>query len=123
MKLAGFWAEIVRNQERLNRAMEQMQIVKLSGAVGTYSTQTYKVEEGVGEKLDLIRETVATQVIPRDRHAELMWALAMIGGCLERLSVELRHLQRTEVGEAIEGFCCRTKRLVGNAAQEKSNFG
>ena len=109
MKLAGFWAEIVRNQERLNRAMEQMQICKLSGAVGTYSTQTYKVEEGVCEKLDLIRETVATQVIPRDRHAELMWALAMIGGCLERLSVELRHLQRTEVGEAIEGFAAGQK--------------
>jgi adenylosuccinate lyase len=103
-KLAGFWAETLRNRERLQRALKQMEICKLSGAVGTYSTQTYKVEEGVCQKLGLVRETVATQVVPRDRHAEIMWSLAMIGGGLERLSVELRHLQRTEVGEAIEGF-------------------
>ena len=104
MKLAGFWAETVRNRDRLSQALKQMEIAKLSGAVGTYSTQTYKVEEGVCKKLRLCRETVATQVIPRDRHAELLWAMAMIGAGLERLSVELRHLQRTEVSEAIEGF-------------------
>lgn len=109
MKLAGYWAETVRNRERLDRALRQMDIVKLSGAVGTYSTQTHKVEEGVAKKLGLVQETIATQVIPRDRHAELMWSLAMIGGGLERLSVELRHLQRTEVGEAIEGFAAGQK--------------
>ncbi len=109
MKLAGFWAETVRNRERFARALKQMEIGKLSGAVGTYSTQTYKVEEGVCKKLGLTRETIATQVIPRDRHAELMWSLAMIGGGLERLAVELRHLQRTEVYEAIEGFAAGQK--------------
>jgi len=104
MKLAGFWAEVVRNRERLERALEQMRICKLSGAVGTYSAQTYKVEAGVCERLHLKRETIATQVIPRDRHADLMNSLALIGAGLERLAVELRHLQRTEIGEAIEGF-------------------
>jgi adenylosuccinate lyase len=104
MKLAGFWAEMVRNRERLERALKQMEIAKLSGAVGTYSTQTHEVEAGVCKRLHLTRETLATQVIPRDRHAEIVWALAMIGAGLERLAVELRHLQRTEVSEAIEGF-------------------
>ena len=104
MKLAGFWAECGRNRIRLERALQQATIVKLSGAVGTYSTQTHFVEEGVSRKLGLKHELVATQVIPRDRHAEILWALAMIGAGVERLAVELRHLQRTEVGEAIEGF-------------------
>lgn len=113
MKMAGFWAECVRNRERLERALEQAMIGKLSGAVGTYSTQTHKVEEGVCRKLRLKRETIATQVVPRDRHAEVLWAIAMIGGGIERLAVELRHLQRTEVGEAIEGF---TKGQKGSSA-------
>ena len=104
MKLAGYYTETSRNRERLARSLKQMQIAKLSGAVGTYSTQTHLVEEGVAKKLHLERETIATQVIPRDRHAEVMMTLALIGGGLERLSVELRHLQRTEVGEVIEGF-------------------
>lgn len=104
MKLAGFWAETVRNRERLTQSLAQMEIAKLSGAVGTYSTQTYKVEEGVCKKLKLKRETIATQVIPRDRHAEVLSTLALIGAGLERLAIELRHLQRTELSEAIEGF-------------------
>ncbi len=104
MKMAGHWAEIERSRERVRRALESMAIGKLSGAVGTYSTQTEKVESGVCGKLRLRPETVATQVIPRDRHAELMSSLAILGGALERLAVELRHLQRTEVGEVIEGF-------------------
>lgn len=104
MKLAGFWAETTRNRERLVRALVQMEIGKLSGAVGTYSTQDFDVEAGVCRRLKLQPERVATQVIPRDRHAEVMWAIAMIGAGLERLSVELRHLQRTEVGEVYEGF-------------------
>lgn len=104
LKLAGFFAELERNEERLNRALGQMMIGKLSGAVGTYSTQTEKVEQLVCESLKLTPEKIATQVIPRDRHAELMFALACLGGGLERLSVELRHLQRTEVGEVVEGF-------------------
>lgn len=104
MKMAGHWAEAKRARERVSRALDAMAIGKLSGAVGTYSTQTEKVEEGVCQKLKLTAETVATQVIPRDRHAELLTAIAILGGALERLAVELRHLQRTEVGEVVEGF-------------------
>lgn len=104
LKLAGFFAELERNEERLQRALQQMMIGKLSGAVGTYSTQTEKVEALVCESLKLVPEKIATQVIPRDRHAELFFSLACFGAGLERLSVELRHLQRTEVGEVVEGF-------------------
>ncbi|RYZ64692.1 MAG: adenylosuccinate lyase, partial [Proteobacteria bacterium] len=104
MKLAGFWAETTRNRERLVRALVQMEIGKLSGAVGTYSTQTFEVEAGVCRRLKLRPERLATQVIPRDRHAEVMWAISMVGAGLERLSIEMRHLQRSEVGEVVEGF-------------------
>ncbi len=104
LKLCGFLEELKRNFKRVKLATEQMQIVKLSGAVGTYSSQPDTVEKGVGKKLGLNPEMVATQVIPRDRHAELMNSLAVLGAGLERLAVELRHLQRTEVNEAIEGF-------------------
>ncbi len=104
MKMAGHLMEMRRSRERVVRALEQAAIGKLSGAVGTYSTQTEKVELGVCIHLNLRAETVATQVIPRDRHAELLTAMAILGGGIERLSVELRHLQRTEVGEVVEGF-------------------
>lgn len=103
-KMAGFVAELARNQERFHRAIRGISVGKLSGAVGTYSTQPEEVEKGVCQKLGLESESVATQVIPRDRHAEVFFALAMIGAGLERLAVELRHLQRTEVGEVVEGF-------------------
>jgi adenylosuccinate lyase len=103
-KMAGHLAEFRRTRARVAAAVEQMGIVKLSGAVGTYGTQPPEVEARVGEELGLVAETVATQVIPRDRHAEMMWALSMAGAAVERLSVELRHLQRTEVGEVVEGF-------------------
>lgn len=104
LKMAGFLSELRRGRARFNRAVAQMQIAKISGAVGTYSALPPEVEKGVCAKLGLKPETVATQVIPRDRHAELIWALGMIGCALERLAVELRHLQRTEVGEVREGF-------------------
>lgn len=103
-KLAGNLMEFRRARERVVRAVEQMSRVKLSGAVGTYSTQPPEVEALVGEMLGLQPESIATQVIPRDRHAEMMWSLAMTGAAMERLSIELRHLQRTEVGEVVEGF-------------------
>lgn len=103
-KLSGYLAELNRNQARLKIAKKNMSICKLSGAVGTYSAQPIEVEKKVAQVLKLTPENVATQVIPRDRHAELMWSLAMIGAGLERLSVEFRHLQRTEVGEICEGF-------------------
>jgi adenylosuccinate lyase len=104
MKLAGFWAELHRNRERLVAALERNAIGKLSGAVGTYSTQSFEVEAGVCRRLGLKPESIATQVVPRDRHAELFVALSLLGGGLERLAVELRHLQRTELGEVIEAF-------------------
>lgn len=103
-KMAGHLAEFRRARERVGRAVEQLCIVKLSGAVGTYSTQPPQVEKMVGDLLGLQPETLATQVVPRDRHAEMMWSLAMTGAAVERLAVELRHLQRTEVGEVIESF-------------------
>lgn len=104
LKLAGFVAELQRNTERVERAIQQMMIVKLSGAVGTYSGQPPEVEARVAKRLKLAPETVATQVIPRDRHAEVIVSLAMLGTGLERLAVELRHLQRSEVSEVTEGF-------------------
>jgi len=103
-KMAGFLMEFRRTRQRVERAVRQMKIVKLSGAVGTYSTQPPEVERLVGETLGFEPESIATQVIPRDRHAEMMWALAMTGAAIERICVEMRHLQRTEVGEVIESF-------------------
>jgi adenylosuccinate lyase len=84
--------------------MKEFQIAKLSGAVGTYSSQSMDVEKNVAKRLSLQVETLATQVIPRDRHAQLLHALALYAAGIERLAIELRHLQRTEVGEVVEGF-------------------
>ncbi len=103
-KMAGFLAELKRNRGRIERALKQMQIAKLSGAVGTYSSQSAQVESKVAKALGLQPETVATQVVPRDRHAEVLISLAMLGAGLERLAIELRHLQRSEVSEVTEGF-------------------
>lgn len=103
-KMAGFLAETKRNHVRLLIALENSKICKLSGAVGTYSAQPIEVEKRVARKLKLRCETIATQVIPRDRHAEVLSSLAFIGAGLERLAVELRHLQRSDVAEVTEGF-------------------
>lgn len=104
LKLAGFLEETRRNHRRLKEAVANCLIVKLSGAVGSYSSQSEEVESKVGLDLKLQTEVIATQVIPRDRYAELFCSLAILGGGLERLSIEIRHLQRTEVGELREGF-------------------
>ncbi len=104
LKLLGFVAELDRNILRLKSAFANAAIAKLSGAVGTYSSQQPEVEAQVAKLLNLKPETVATQVIPRDRHAEIFTSLAILGAGLERLAVELRHLQRTEVAEVTEGF-------------------
>lgn len=104
LKMAGHLAEIQRNRKRLELGLADMNVCKLSGAVGTYSGQPPIVESKVAKRLKLELETVATQIIPRDRHAYLMNSLALLGGCLERLALELRHLQRSEVGEVTEGF-------------------
>ena len=104
VKLAGWYAELKRQQARLERAIETISVGKLSGAVGMYGGITPAIEELVMGKLDLTPETVATQVVARDRHAEFMGCLAQVGSSIERFSVEIRHLQRTEVREVMEGF-------------------
>jgi adenylosuccinate lyase len=104
LKFAGHYAEYLRNLERFDRALEEACVGKLSGAVGTYAHLSPEVEEYVCSKLGLGREAVATQVVPRDRHASFLWALASTGCALERFATEVRHLQRTEVGEAEEPF-------------------
>ncbi len=103
-KMAGFYYEALRNKKRVEQALQQMAVCKLSGAVGTYSFLTPDFEKQVSTRLGLHQEIVATQVIPRDRHAEVLTALAMLGTGLERLATEIRHLQRTEVNEVQEGF-------------------
>ncbi|MBY0314675.1 MAG: adenylosuccinate lyase [Bdellovibrionales bacterium] len=108
-KLAGFAAEFVRHRDRLQQARKQIGVGKMSGAVGTYSFLSREFESAACRALNLIPETLATQVIPRDRHAEVMTALALLGGGIERLAIEIRHMQRTEMGEAYEGFAAGQK--------------
>ena len=104
IKLAGFAFEADRNAGRLERAFGQIAVGALSGAVGTYAATSPAFEERVLARLDLAREDVSTQVVPRDRHAELLAAIALAGTGLERLATEVRHLQRTEVLEVQEPF-------------------
>jgi len=104
VKLAGWYAEVKRHVVRLRAAVDEISVGKLSGAVGTYAGIDPCVEALVMERLSLTAETVATQVVSRDRHASFMSCLAGIAGSIERFSVEVRHLQRTEVGEVMEGF-------------------
>ena len=104
LKLAGFALEAHRNAERLAQAFAQVEVGAISGAVGTYATLGPDYEARVLERLGLAGEPVSTQVVPRDRHAELLQAIALAGAGLERFATELRHLQRTEVREAEEPF-------------------
>ena len=104
VKLAGFAFEADRNLRRLERAVEGVSVGALSGAVGTYSANGPDVEAAVLRRLGLAREDVSTQVVPRDRHAELLSAIALAGAGLERFATEVRHLQRTEVREVEEPF-------------------
>jgi adenylosuccinate lyase len=104
IKLAGFAFEARRNQERLQRAFEEVSVGALSGAVGTYAATSPEFEARVLARLRLRREDVSTQVVPRDRHAAVLSAIALAGAGLERLATEVRHLQRTEVREVQEPF-------------------
>jgi len=104
LRLAGFAFEADRNLARLYEAFDQLAVGKLSGAVGTYASVPPTVEARVMERLGLRREEVATQVIPRDRHAALLSAVAIAGAGLERFATEVRNLQRTEVREVEEPF-------------------
>jgi adenylosuccinate lyase len=104
VKLASFAFEAHRNLERLERAFAQATVGAISGAVGTYSATSPDFEERVLGRLGLEREPASTQVVARDRHAELLTAIALAGAGLERLALEFRHLARTEVGELQEPF-------------------
>ena len=103
-KLAGWAFELARDRERLLHALEGMRVGKLSGAVGTYGGGDPDVERTACERLGLVPEPVATQVVPRDRHAELLSALGLCAASLERFATEIRHLARTEVREVQEPF-------------------
>jgi adenylosuccinate lyase len=104
LKFLGWYEEWKRNRTRLKNALDQLSFGKLSGAVGVNAHWSPAFEEKVLKSLDLSREPVSTQVIPRDRHAEFFMALAICGSSLERIAVELRHLQRSEVAEVLESF-------------------
>ena len=104
LKLAGHYAEFARNRARLVTARAEIATCAISGAVGTYAHLDTRVEDYVAEKLGLAAEPVSTQVIPRDRHAAWFSALAVVASGIERLSTEVRHLQRSEVREAEEFF-------------------
>jgi adenylosuccinate lyase len=104
LKLAGHYAEFVRAKERLAMAKFEIATCAISGAVGTFANVSPEVEAHVAERMGLAVEPVSTQVIPRDRHAAYFAALGVVASSVERLAVEIRHLQRTEVLEAEEFF-------------------
>ncbi|WP_158747320.1 adenylosuccinate lyase [Acidisphaera sp. L21] len=104
LKLAGHYAEFARNRARLVAARAEVAVCAISGAVGTYAHLDPLVEAHVARTLGLAIEPVSTQVIARDRHAQFFCTLAVIASAVERLSIEVRHLQRSEVREAEEFF-------------------
>jgi len=103
-KVAGWVAELDRASQRIERAAEEVAVGKLSGPVGTHAGLDPRVEQYVCERLRLSVDPVSTQVVSRDRHAAFISALAVAGASLERIAVEIRHLQRSEVAEALEPF-------------------
>jgi adenylosuccinate lyase len=104
LKLALWYAEMERNAKRMQDAIEMVAYGKISGAVGTFANIPPVVEAYVCEKLKLKPAPISTQIIQRDRHAQFFTTLAIIGGSLEKIATEIRHLQRTEVLEAMEPF-------------------
>lgn len=104
LKFAGFYSEYLRVRRRLEDGLKSACVGKLSGAVGTYAHLDPSVEEYVCRRLGIGIENVATQVVARDRHADFIYALVTVGGLLERFGTEIRHLQRSEVGEVEESF-------------------
>jgi len=113
LKLASFYEEFKRNKKRLLYAIEEVSTCAISGAVGTYANVSPKVEKYVAKKLNLKIEPISTQIIPRDRHAFYFSVLAIIAGSIERVSTEIRNLQRTEVYELQEFF---SKKQKGSSA-------
>src|SRR5436189_2384228 len=104
LKLAGWAFELARGRERVGRALEGMRVGKLSGAVGTYAATDPELERLACERLGLEPAPTSTQVLQRDRHAELLSALAVVASSLDAFALEVRHLARTEVGEVQEPF-------------------
>lgn len=104
LKFLNFYAALLRDIERLTRARAVLSVVMISGSVGTYAHVPPQVEAAVAAELGLAVDPVTNQTVARDRHAELMSALAILGTTLERIAIEIRHLQRSEVREAQEGF-------------------
>lgn len=104
LKLAVWYMEMKRNLRRLEQALEVISYGKISGAVGTFANIPPQVENYVCDKLGLKPAEISTQIIQRDRHAQYFTALAILAGSIEKIAVEIRHLQRTEVGEVEEAF-------------------
>jgi adenylosuccinate lyase len=104
LKCAHWYAELTRDRRRLLAARDEIRHGKLSGAVGTFANNGPEVEATILARLGLVPEPIATQVIPRDRHAMFFATLAILAGTCERIALEIRHLQRSEVGEAAEPF-------------------
>mgnify|MGYP006271026489 CR=1 FL=1 len=119
LRLAGWYTELGRNKERLGRARESISYGKLSGAVGSFSQTDPDFEQRVLESLGLQAEPVATQVIPRDRHADVMNTLALLGAAIERFATEIRSLQRTDIREVEEPF--RSGQTGSSAMPHKRN--
>ncbi len=113
LKLALWYAEIERNRIRVERAREQVAVGKLSGAVGTYGHLPPRIEEKVCEMLGLKPAPISTQILQRDRHAEMLSALAILASTLDKIAVEIRSLQRTEIREVEEFF---SKKQKGSSA-------
>jgi adenylosuccinate lyase len=109
LKLAIWHDEVRRHQQRMKEAAETMRVGKLSGAVGTFAHLSPGIEEKVMRKLNLKPAPAASQVVQRDRHAHYIATLALIGATLEKIAIEVRHLQRTEVREAEEYFSAKQK--------------
>ena len=113
LKLASFYEEFKRNRKRLLQAIEEVSTCAISGAVGTFANINPNVEKNVAKKLGLKVEPISTQIIPRDRHAFYFSVLGIIAGSVERVAIEIRHLQRTEVYELQEFF---SKNQKGSSA-------
>ena len=113
LKLASFYEEFKRNRVRLVNAIEEVSTCAISGAVGTFANINPNVEKHVAKKLGLKVEPISTQIIPRDRHAFYFSVLGIIAGSIERVAIEIRHLQRTEVYELQEYF---SKNQKGSSA-------
>ena len=104
LKLASFYAEFKRNKERLKHSIDNISTCAISGAVGTYANISPKIELYVAKKLKLKPETISSQIIPRDRHAQYFTTLGIIASSVERVATQIRHLQRSEVYERQEFF-------------------